>query len=220
MNKLQKIGIIGATGNIGTQLMLGLSKAGYELAIFARNKEKLAGKHDEALKSRVGAKIHMVPDIKQLVTNSDVIFLAVPHGEVAEITEQIKNEATGKIVVSVANPLNETYSGLVTGWESSAGEETQKALPNAKVVKAINTIFAGRINNPVQNGVKITHFIAGDDAKAVEIVGEIVNSLGHNPIHVGGIVESRTLEHMAFMNISLSLKKVFNWDSAYVLAGV
>lgn len=220
MNKLQKIGIIGATGNIGTQLMFGLSKAGYELEIFARNKEKLADKRNEALQSNTGAKIDMVSETKQLVTNSDVVFLALPHGEVAKITEEIKESAAGKIIVSVANPLNETYSGLVTGWETSDGEETQKALPDAKVVKAINTIFAGRINNPIQNGVKITHFIAGDDSKAVEVVSEIAKNLGHNPVHIGGIVESRTLEHMAFVNISLSLKKVFNWDSAYVLGGV
>lgn len=220
MNKLQKIGIVGATGNIGTQLMMGLSKSGYELAIFARNREMLTSKRDELLKDNADAKIYIAADIKQLVANSDVVFLALPHGEVAKITEEIKESAAGKIIVSVANPLNETYTGLVTGWETSDGEETQKALPDAKVVKAVNTIFAGRINNSIQNGVKITHFMAGDDSKAVEVVSEIAKNLGHNPVHIGGIVESRTLEHMAFVNISLSLKKVFNWDSAYFLSGV
>ena len=42
------------------------------------------------------------------------------------MADKIRQVAIGKIVVSISNPLNSTYSDLVTSPESSAAEELQK----------------------------------------------------------------------------------------------
>lgn len=217
MDKQITIGIIGASGNVGSRLSWGLAKAGYPVMMFARDQKKLHETRENIVKDTGNKEITEVKDVVTLAQNSKVIFLALPHHQVAEVAKMIRDYVAGKVVVSVSNPLNADYTGLVTGWETSAGEELQGMLPEAKVVKAVNTIFAGRINEPLINGVTIDHFIAGDDQAAVETMMTLAKALGHNPIWVGGLTESRTLEHMAFINISLSMKKMFEWKSAYKL---
>ena len=51
---------------------------------------------------------------------ADVIIPAVPYGTEKEVVEKIRNVATQKIVISIANPLTETYDGLVTAPGTSA----------------------------------------------------------------------------------------------------
>lgn len=209
----RKISIIGATGNMGSQIATGLTKAGYSLSLFARTHEKVH-ELEHSLNSEYVAVAHSLEESIEL---SDIIILALPYSEEGQVADEIKDLAEGKIVISIANPLNDTFSGLITGWETSSGEQLQLKLHNAKVVKAFNTIFASRINTPETHGTTIDHFIAGNDDEAVKNVSEIVKSLGHNPIQIGGIEESRTLEHMAFINISLSMKGINQWNTAYKL---
>ena len=51
-------------------------------------------------------------------------------------------------------------------------EEVQRLLPGASVVKAINTVLAGRIVDPVLDGVSLDGYVAGDDAAAKAKVTE------------------------------------------------
>ena len=59
---------------------------------------------------------------------------------------------TGKIVISIVNPLNQTYDGLVTESTTSAAEELAKVLPYSKIVKAFNTVFAADFYTPSVGG--------------------------------------------------------------------
>src|SRR6185295_7894088 len=119
--------------------------------------------------------------------------------------------ATRKIVISIANPLNETYNGLVTAPGTSAAEELQKRLPNSKVVKAFNTTFAADFATPVIGGKQADSFIAGNDADALATVSELVRTAGFNPIIAGALPVSRTLENMQLLLIQLGLKYNYNW---------
>ena len=106
---------------------------------------------------------------------ADIIILAVPYAAEKEIAEKIKEVANQKIVISIANPLNETYDGLVTSPDTSAAEELQKLLPNSKVVKAFNTTFAADFSTPVIDGKQVDAFIAGNDEEALQTVSELVS---------------------------------------------
>jgi predicted dinucleotide-binding enzyme len=78
-----------------------------------------------------------------------------------------------KIVISIANPLHETYNGLVTAPDTSAAEELQKLPHNSKVVKAFNTTFAADFTTPVIDGKQVDAFVAGNDEEAVQTVTEL-----------------------------------------------
>ena len=106
--------------------------------------------------------------------------------------------ATGKIVVSISNPLNEFLQWFGNISDTSAAEELQKLLPHSKVIKAFNTIFAADFSQPVIDGKKADTFIAGNDVEALNTVSEFVKTAGFNPIVAGELHMSRTLENMQF----------------------
>ena len=68
------------------------------------------------------------------------------------------------------------FNGLETDPGTSAAEELQKLLPNAKVVKAFNTTFASDFSQPVIDGKQVDAFIAGDDEEALSVVREMVET--------------------------------------------
>jgi predicted dinucleotide-binding enzyme len=114
-------------------------------------------------------------------------------------------------VISIANPLNETYDGLLTPPDTSAAEELQRLLPNSKVVKAFNTTFAADFSTPVIDGKQVDAFIAGNNEEALQIVSELVSTVGFNPLIAGDLTVSRTLENMQLLLIRLGMKYNYNW---------
>ena len=127
------------------------------------------------------------------------------------VITKIKDLVEGKIVISIANPINKDLSGLVTKSGTSAAEELQKLLPNSNVVKAFNTTFAADFTHTVIDGKQVDSFIAGDDEQSVKTVSEMIKTVGFNPIIAGGLQVSRTLEHMQLLLMQLGLKYNYNW---------
>ena len=211
MNTKQTIAIIGATGNMGSGISKNLSKGNYRLLLFANHLSKLALLEAEIKKVNPSADI----EIAQCPTNAsweaDIIILAVPYPAQQTIADKIRQVANQKIVISIANPLNETYDGLLTTPDTSAAEQLQNLLPNSKIVKAFSTVFAADFATPVIAGSKADAFIAGNDQDALEIVNELVLAAGFNPIIAGGLTVSRTLENMTLLLIQLNIKNNYNW---------
>jgi predicted dinucleotide-binding enzyme len=137
--------------------------------------------------------------------------MAVPYESEKEIAPMIKEVANQKIVVSIANPLNASYNGLVTPPDTSAAEELQKLLPHSKVVKAFNTTFAADFATPVINGIQADAFIASNDEDALQTISDLVSTAGFQPIAAGDLSVSRTLENMQLLLIQLGMKNNYNW---------
>ncbi|OJU27182.1 MAG: NADP oxidoreductase [Sphingobacteriales bacterium 41-5] len=107
----------------------------------------------------------------------------------------------GKIIVDIANPLdfsNGMPPTLAICNTNSLGEEIQKAFPQTKVVKALNTMWCGLMVNPAMiNGGDHSTFVSGNDAAAKEEVKTILKSFGWldtNIIDLGNITKARGLE--------------------------
>ena len=80
--------------------------------------------------------------IRDVAEWADVVIMAVPFAAVGEVAQIIEPVTAGKPIVDVTNALNEE-AGLAIGFSTSGGEELQRKLPRAHVVKALNTVFAG-----------------------------------------------------------------------------
>jgi predicted dinucleotide-binding enzyme len=87
------------------------------------------------------------------------------------------------------------------------------------VVKAFNTVFASRLNDPVLDGVPLDGFYAGDDAGAKQVVAELLARMGLRPIDTGELLTARALELMAFLNVSLNARNGWSWQSGWKLLG-
>ena len=97
---------------------------------------------------------------------------------------------------------------------TSGAEELQRWLPEASVVKAFNTILASNQAAPRES---TQAFVASDDPRARQQVLDLAASMGFSPIDVGALSAARTLEAMAFLNISLNATNGWDWTSGWKL---
>jgi 8-hydroxy-5-deazaflavin:NADPH oxidoreductase len=205
-----RIAILGA-GNVGGALAAAAVRAGHSVVV-------AASKPQSARDAAAGAGAEAAVDNAEAVRGAEIVVLAVPHSAVAGIAKEIADVVGDAVVVDSTNPLDDTYTGLTTQGVSAA-EELQRQLPAAQVVKAFNTVFAGRHADPAEDGTPLDAFIAGDQADAKTTVAGFARSLGYRPLDVGGLRMARTLEEMAFLNISLNASNGLPWQSAWKLVG-
>ena len=211
MQTKQTIAVIGATGNMGSAISKSIAKGPYRLLLKGTKQEELDALVKEIKTKNADADVEAAVCPTEASWEADIIILAVPFDAEKEIAPKIKEVANQKIVISIANPLNETYNGLVTAPDTSAAEELQKKLPNSKVIKAFNTTFAADFSTPVIDGKQVDAFIAGNDEDALQTVSDLVATVGFNPIVAGDLTISRTLENMQLLLIQLGMKYNYNW---------
>lgn len=188
-----KVAIIG-TGNMGAGLAATLAAAGHEVSIGARDLAKAA-----ALANKVGHGA-MGGGIAAAAKLADLVILALPFGAIADAIKQA-GDLAGKVLVDISNPISADYKELVIGHTTSAGEEIQKLAPQAKVVKAFNTIFAQLLAPESRPNKTLQVFVAGDDAAAKASVSELAKSVSFEAVDAGPLSNSRYLEPIGEMNI-------------------
>lgn len=211
MQTKQTIAIIGATGNMGSAISKSLAKGNYQLLLCANGQDKVQALAREIKQDNPSADVEGLDCSVTASWEADIIIVAVPYQAEKDVVEKIREVANQKIVISIANPLNETYDGLVTAPDTSAAEELQKLLSHSKVVKAFNTTFAADFASPVIDGKQVDAFVAGNDEEAIQTVTELVKIVGFNPIVAGDLSVSGTLERMQLLLIQLGMKNNYNW---------
>lgn len=107
----------------------------------------------------------------------------------------------GKVIIDLANSLDfskgmpPTLSVVNT---TSLAEEIQKAFPDAKVVKALNTMWCGLMVNPgMINGGDHSTFICGNDEGAKTQVKDLLKTFGwqeKNILDLGDLTAARGTE--------------------------
>jgi predicted dinucleotide-binding enzyme len=205
------VAIIGATGRMGSAIAKALAKGPYRLLLFSHNTEKLEQLKEEIRTTTPSADLDCVGCPADASWEADIIIPAVPYVNEKEVAEKIRAVATQKVVVSISNPLNETYNGLLTSPNTSAAEELQQQLPSSKVVKAFNTTSPTNFSRPVINRKRVDAFIAGNDTEAVNVVKGLVETAGFNPVIAGDLTESRTLEAMKLLLMQRLIRNGSKW---------
>ncbi|AQH01464.1 NADPH-dependent F420 reductase [Burkholderia sp. KK1] len=187
------VAIIGS-GNMGSGLASALASTGHRVTIAGRDEKKaqsVAGNTENGVKAT---------SLAEVAKEADVVILAVPF-------EALKDAAVaagglkGKVVIDISNPITADYKGLVVGHTTSAAEVLQEAIPDAKVVKAFNTVFAQLLSADGRKGKALQVFVAGDDSQAKEIVSALCKSAGFEPVEAGPLSNSRFIEPIGEMNI-------------------
>jgi len=209
MNTKQVVAVIGASGNMGSALARNLSKGNYRILLHSSKTGAMQSLLSEIKNNRFSADVEVVDDEIEVCWEADVIILAVPYAVEKRVAEGIRSVVNQKVIISVSNPLNDHCDGLLTRPGISAAEELQKQLPNAKVVKAFNTVFAGDFDQPVIQEQRLDCFIAGDDEDALEVVYDLVKAAGFNPVIAGDLSMSGILESMQLLLIQLVMQSKY-----------
>jgi len=201
-----QIAIIGA-GNVGRALAGSLTRAGHDVTVSATHPE-----HAREAATEAGATAAATN--ADAVSNAALVVLAVPAIAFDDLASELGDALAGKIVVDVSNRPTPSPDGAPT----SLAEELQGRLPRASVVKAFNTSFASRQIEPTVNGIAADGYVAGDDAAAKQTVLDVVESIGFRPVDAGSLAAARTLEGMAWLNITRAISNG-TWQDAWVLVG-
>ena len=214
-----RVGVLGS-GEVGRRLAAGFSSRGHDVMIGSREPGKpelsewLAGD---------GAGIK-AGTFAETAAHGELVALAVL-GNAAEeaIADAGPERFAGKVVIDATNPLD--FSGgfppkLSICGEDSLGERVQRALPDARVVKAFNTIGNQYFVDPSFSDGLPTMLIAGDDADAKRTVSDVVADFGWpEAVDIGGIEGSRELEAICIAWVKIGGARGA-WDHGFkLLAG-
>lgn len=190
-----KIAILG-TGMVGSSIGSKLAKLGHEVKMGSRTPDN--AKAAEWVKG-AGAKASQ-GTYAEAATFGELVFnCTAGGGSLAAIEAAGKKHLAGKILIDVANTLDFSRGmppSLSVCNTDSLGEQIQRALPETKVVKALNTINCNLMVDA--SLVKGEHdvFMCGNDAGAKGKVAELLKgSFGwKNVVDLGDIAAARGLE--------------------------
>jgi predicted dinucleotide-binding enzyme len=109
-----------------------------------------------------------------------------------------KDNLAGKPLVDVANPLDFSHGmppRLTVCNTDSLAEQIQRAFPDARVVKSLNTMTASIMVNPALVSGNHDVFLCGNDDEAKRVVAELLRSFGwRTPLDLGDLTAARGLE--------------------------
>lgn len=198
-----KIGILG-TGGVAQTLGTGLVSLGHDVMLGSRQ----AGGEKATAWVKATGNGASEGTLQDAARFGEMVVVATPGAAVAETVNAVGPEnLAGKVVLDVSNPLDFSagFARLAISGADSAGETIQRLAPEARVVKALNTVNQSVMVRPNWEGGTPDMMIAGNDAAAKEAISAILRQWGWNPIDLGGIVSARWLEAMILAWIALAV---------------
>lgn len=169
-----KIAVLG-TGMVGNAIASKLVSLGHEVKMGSRtaNNEKAAEWVKNAGK---GASQGTFADA---AAHGEIVFNCTLGAVAIDILNQAgAQNLNGKVLIDISNPLDFSKGmppSLFTKSDDSLAEQIQKAFPEVRVVKALNTVSAPVMVDPsLVNGGDHDMFVSGNDAAAKGRVIEIL----------------------------------------------
>jgi predicted dinucleotide-binding enzyme len=194
----RKIGIIGS-GIVGETLANGFIKHGYQVTIGTNTPDKR-----DSLRARTNGQA-IVGSFEDAARFGEVVVLATK-GTAAEAALRLAGAAhlAGKTVIDTCNPIAEAppVNGVLqyfTPQNESLMERLQKAVPDARFVKAFSCIGNAFMVDPDFNGEKPTMFICGNDEMAKAEVRTILEQFGHDVADMGTVEGARAIEPLCIL---------------------
>jgi predicted dinucleotide-binding enzyme len=177
-----KIGIIGA-GRMGGTLAVLLARAGHQ--VFPANSRGVESLRDLVAEAGVNAK---AVTAEQAAREGELVILALPWGHPEALPAPAL--VAGKIVVDAMNAYRSNGSPAGQGGATSS-EQTAKALPGARLVKAFNTLNFKYMRDAADltGDDRLSLFVAGDDGEAKRVVGRLMNDMGFAAVDTGSLRE-------------------------------
>lgn len=199
-----KFGVLG-TGMVGQGQASKLASLGHEVMMGSRtagNEKAVAWAAGAGPSASEGA-------FADAAAFGEVIVNATSgEASIAALTAAGADNLAGKVVIDISNPLD--HSGgfpprLFVCNSDSLGEQIQRAFPEARVVKTMNTVNINVQVDPSVIPARHTMFLCGNDAAAKADVRRLLLSYGwpdDDVLDLGDISGARAME----MNIAMWLR--------------
>jgi hypothetical protein len=168
------IAVLG-TGMAGRTLSGALADLGHEVAVGTRDVEHLQQTNtDFAHWQQQHTAVRVLPFADAAAHGLLVFNVTAGAASLAALEQAGADNLAGKVLVDVGNPLDFSSGmppALTVANTDSLGEQIQRALPETKVVKALNTVNAGVMVAPAKvAGGDHDLFVCGNDNAAKTFV--------------------------------------------------
>jgi len=190
-----KIAVLG-TGMVGNAIATKLTQSGHDVKMGSRtatNEKAVAWVATAGARASAGT-------YADAAAFGEIVFVCTAGtGTLEALQSAGAASLDGKIIVDVSNPLDLRKGmppRLFVGNDDSLGEQVQRAFPNAKVVKALNTVNCNVMVDASRVPGDHDLLIAGNDSGAKAAVTELVRrDFGwKHVIDLGGIDGARNTE--------------------------
>jgi 8-hydroxy-5-deazaflavin:NADPH oxidoreductase len=188
-----RIAVLG-TGTVGRALAGRLTELGHTVTMGTRDPDATAARDEGGVP---GTTLAAFADA---VVDAELVVNATGGAVTLDVLAGIGPAAlAGRVLVDISNPLDFSAGfppSLSVPDTDSLGEQVQRALPDTRVVKTLNTMTAAVMVHPeLVGGGDHTVFLSGDDAGAKELVAGLLTELGHTDVlDLGGIETARGVE--------------------------
>jgi hypothetical protein len=191
------VGVLGS-GDVAKALGVGFLIHGHEVIVGTRDPAKLADWLEENPGVRVGT-------FEEAAAHGELLVLAVKGSAAEDVLALAGAEnLVGKPVIDATNPLADTppVNGVLrffTGPNDSLMERLQSAHPEARFVKAFNSVGNAQMVGPQMEGGPPTMFICGNDESAKATVQKVLDAFGWETEDMGGVEAARAIEPLCIL---------------------
>ena len=189
-----KIGVLG-TGATGQTIGSKLVELGHDVMLGSRdeaNPRAVAWAHEEGHNALYGTFMNAA-DFGEIVFNCTLGTASLDALQMAGASA-----LKGKILIDTSNPIDRSTEiwKLTVCNTDSLGEQIQRAFPDTRVVKTLNTVNANVMVDPNKLIEKTDVFVSGNDIEAkAQVVRILKDWFGWREIiDLGDITTSRSVE--------------------------
>lgn len=194
-----KIGIIGSAV-VGQALAKAFLKEGHQVTIGTRNTSK-----PEIIKFKADNPGLEIGDFEATAKFGELLVLATAGNAATDALRMagLSNVAK-KIVIDTTNPIakDPPVNGVLqffTSQNDSLMENLQKLIPDARFVKAFNSVGNALMYKPSLTGGKPSMFICGNDKTAKKTVTDILTAFGWDTEDMGAAEAARAIEPLCIL---------------------
>lgn len=190
------VGILGS-GEVAKTLGAGFLKHRHTVMLGTRDANKLADWRAKNPGGKVGS-------FAEAAAFGELLVLAVKGDHALDALRLAGSGLAGKVVMDATNPLAAAppVNGVLkffTALDDSLMERLQRAHPDARFVKAFNSVGNARMVNPTYAAGRPTMFICGNDAAAKATVTSILDQFGWETLDAGGVEAARAIEPLCIL---------------------
>ena len=210
-----KIAVLG-TGTVGRTLAGKLSALGHDVVVGTRDPEATASRSDPDAMGNPAFPVWQaehptvgLASFAEAAAGAELVVNATGGaGSLEALTRAGAANLAGKVLLDVSNPLDFSQGfppSLLVKDTDSLAEQIQRAFPETKVVKSLNTMTAALMVDPARlGGGDHSAFVSGDDAAAKQVVVDLLTSMGHRDvIDVGDLSTARGTEMLLSLWVRL-----------------
>lgn len=194
-----KIGILGS-GIVGRVLASAFLSEGHSVMLGTRNISK-----DEITKWQNENSEGLLGSFQETAQFGEIIVLAVSGLAVEDAIKLAGHEHFfEKVVIDATNPIaavppDNGVLKFFTTLENSLMERIQQILPDARLVKAFNSVGNAFMYKPEFPGGTPSMFICGNDDGAKKTVTEVLTSFGWETEDMGKAEAARAIEPLCIL---------------------